>query len=146
VEELLRYITPLPMLARTATRTCEIGEGEHVATMTENEKVGLHWLAANHDPAEFDDPEEVRFERSPNRHLAFGIGAHLCIGMHLARVELKAALSEILTRIPDYRVVHEGPGGGVARSPALTRQIHRLPIEFTPGARAAATAAAKVAT
>jgi cytochrome P450 len=139
VEELLRYITPLPMLARTATRTCEIGGGEHVATMTENEKVGLHWLAANHDPAEFDDPEDVVLDRTPNRHVAFGIGAHLCIGMHLARVELKAALTEILTRIPDYRVIHSGPGGGIARSPALTRQIHRLPIEFTPGARTAAT-------
>lgn len=136
VEELLRYITPLPMLARTATRTCEIGSGEHTATMAENEKVGLHWLAANHDPAEFGDPEDVRFDRSPNRHLAFGIGAHLCIGMHLARVELKAALTELLTRIPDYRVDHSG----VARSPALTRQIHRLPIEFTPGARSTGAA------
>jgi len=124
------------MLARTATRTAEIGSGEHTATMAENEKVGLHWLAANHDPAEFTDPEDVVLDRTPNRHLAFGIGAHLCIGMHLARVELKAALTEILARVPDYRVIHSE----VARSPALTRQIHRLPIEFTPGTRAAAQA------
>lgn len=87
VEELLRYMTPLPMLARTATRTAEIGSGEHTATMTEGEKVGLHWLAANHDPSEFDNPEDVVLDRAPNRHVAFGIGAHLCIGMHLARVE-----------------------------------------------------------
>lgn len=136
VEELLRYITPLPMLARTATCTAEIGSGEHTATMAENEKVALHWLAANHDAGEFEDPEDIRFDRSPNRHLAFGIGAHLCIGMHLARVELKAALTELLARIPDYRVIHSE----VARSPALTRQIHRLPIEFTPGTRSTGSA------
>jgi cytochrome P450 len=135
VEEFLRYITPLPMLARTATRTCGIGSGEHTATMAEGEKVALHWLAANHDPAEFAEPEDVQLDRSPNRHVAFGVGSHLCIGMHLARVELRAALSELLTRIPDYQVVHDGPGGGIARSPALTRQIHRLPIRFTPGPR-----------
>jgi cytochrome P450 len=94
----------------------------------EGEKVGLHWMAANHDPAEFPEPERVWFDRSPNRHVAFGVGGHLCIGMHLARVELRAALTELLTRLPDYRVRHDA----VERSPALTRQIHRLPIEFTP--------------
>ncbi len=133
IEEFLRYLTPLPSLARTATRDAVIGSGEHACPVAADQKVAVHWMAANHDPAEFDEPEEIRLDRSPNRHLAFGIGPHLCIGMHLARVELHAALTELLTRIPDYRVRHDQ----VERSPALTRQVHRLPLEFTPGPRSA---------
>jgi cytochrome P450 len=131
VEEFLRYITPLPMLARTANHDTTIGSDDRATVVTEGEKVGLSWLGANHDPAAFVCPEEIHLDRSPNRHLAFGVGPHLCIGMHLARVELRVALAEILARIPDYRVVPDG----IVRGPALTRQIHHLMIEFPPGPR-----------
>jgi|SRR5581483_5603884 len=136
IEEFLRYLSPLPSLARTATRDATIGHGEGAVEIKQGEKIALHWMAANHDPTEFSDPHEIQLQRTPNRHVAFGIGSHLCIGMHLARVELHAALSEILSRIPDYRVLHDG----IHRGPALTRQIHRLPLEFTPGARLGAPA------
>jgi cytochrome P450 len=108
-----------------------LGSGAHSCPVSAGDKVAIHWMGANHDPAEFDNPDEIRLDRAPNRHLAFGVGPHLCIGMHLARVELHAALTELLTRLPDYQVVHHD----VARSPALTRQIHRLPLTFTPGPR-----------
>jgi cytochrome P450 len=133
IEEFLRYLTPLPSLARTAVTDATLGSGADACPIHADEKVAVHWMSANHDPAEFPDPDLIDLERTPNRHLSFGIGSHLCIGMHLARVELAAALTEILTRMPDYRVLHDG----VARSPALTRQIHRLPLEFTPGRKLA---------
>lgn len=127
VEEMLRYLTPLPMLARIATHDVEIG-GE---TIHEGEKVGLHWMSANHDPEEFPDPESVILDRSPNRHVAFGIGPHRCIGMHLARIEVRVVLEEILARIPNYRVVKDG----VVRGAGVTRQVYHLPVTFTPGSR-----------
>jgi cytochrome P450 len=58
--------------------------------------------AANLDPAQFEAPMEVRFDREANRHLAFGGGVHRCLGSHLARRELRIALQEWHRRIPDY--------------------------------------------
>ncbi|MFY1621024.1 cytochrome P450 [Micromonospora sp. WMMD736] len=127
VEEMLRYLTPLPMLARTVTRDVDI-DG---VTIPEGEKVALQFLSANHDPEQFDDPEEIDFERSPNRHVAFGMGPHRCIGMHLARIEVQVVLEELLKRIPDYKVVRDS----VRRGPGVTRQIYNLPVTFTPGPR-----------
>lgn len=127
VEELLRYLTPLPMLARVTNRDVDF-DG---VTIPEGEKVALHWMAANHDPEEFEDPENLSFERSPNRHVAFGIGPHRCIGMHLARLEVRIVLEEILARIPDYQVKRDE----VVRVPGVTRQVFELPVTFTPGSR-----------
>lgn len=130
VEEMLRYLTPLPMLARTATKDVVVDE----ATIAEGEKVALHWLAANHDPEEFPQPETLILDRSPNRHLAFGMGPHRCIGMHLARIEVRVVLEELLARLPDYRVVR----AEVIRGPGVTRQVYNLPVTFTPGSRTTA--------
>ncbi|QLL06365.1 cytochrome P450 [Mycobacterium vicinigordonae] len=126
VEELLRYLSPLPMLARTATRDVEVSG----VRIPEGQKVALHWLAANHDPSEFDEPEKVDFGRPSSRHVAFGIGPHRCIGMHLARIEVRVMLEELITRIPDYAVVRDQ----VVRTPGVTRQVQHLPITFTPSA------------
>jgi cytochrome P450 len=131
VEEFLRYLTPLPMLARTATREVTIGD----TTIAEGEKVALHWLAANHDPAQFADPETLVLDRAPNRHVAFGRGPHRCIGMHLARIEVRVVLEELLSRVPDYQVVREG----VIRGPGVTRQVYTLPVTFTAGQRSETT-------
>jgi cytochrome P450 len=85
--------------------------------------------SANRDGGEFEDPDELRIDRSPNRHLSFGAGPHRCIGSHLARIELKLAMEEIHKRLPDYRLVPEDP-------PILhatqVRGCIRLPITFTP--------------
>ena len=72
--------------------------------------------SANLDPDEYTDPLDVRFDRDVNRHLAFGGGIHRCLGSHLARRELRLALSEWHRRIPEYSLA---PGYKVAYKPPL---------------------------
>jgi len=67
--------------------------------------------AANRDPDMFEAPDDFRVDRRPNRHLAFGSGAHTCVGLTLARMEGQVALSRFLARFADYRIV-----GGAERS------------------------------
>jgi cytochrome P450 len=129
VEEYLRWVTPQQGLFRTATRDTEVGG----APIRKGEKVFLAWSAANHDPEAFPDPHEVRFDRPNNRHVAFGVGAHLCLGLNVARVEMRASLSQILHRIPDYSVDE----AGIVRPEGLgiVYGLEHLPITFTPGTR-----------
>lgn len=128
IEELLRYLTPLPMLSRVTTRDVEIDAPDGLVKIPAGQKVALHWLAANHDPREFDNPNEPLLDRTPNRHVAFGRGPHRCIGMHLARLELRVILEEFLTRVPDFRVRRTE----VIRAPGITRQVLHLPTDFGP--------------
>ncbi len=130
VEELLRHLTPLPALFRTATHPVAL----HGKQIAEGERVQLCWMAGNHDPAEFPDPETVRLDRKPNRHLSFGIGPHRCLGAHLARLELKVLLEEALPRLGDYRVVSPP-----TRYRSVTRGISNLHVVFPPGMRSSAT-------
>ena len=71
--------------------------------------------AANRDPAQFADPERFDIGRTPNRHLAFGTGAHQCAGMALARLEGAIAISRFLARFPDYALAGEPVRGGRVR-------------------------------
>jgi cytochrome P450 len=71
--------------------------------------------AANRDPAQFADPERFDVGRTPNRHLAFGTGAHQCAGMALARLEGAVAISRFLARFSDYALVGEPVRGGRVR-------------------------------
>ena len=80
--------------------------------------------ASNLDDAEFPRPEEVDFERESNRHLAFGGGAHRCLGSHLARLELRVAREEWHRRIPDYAI---SPGETPRYSPGI-REVQYLPL------------------
>ena len=98
VEELLRWETPVPQVVRWAREDALLG-GEAIGA---GNHVMVNLGAANLDPAEFDDPMEVRFDREVNRHVAFGGGVHRCLGSHLARRELRIALREWHRRIPDY--------------------------------------------
>lgn len=100
VEELLRWVTPIVYMARTATRDVEIG-GQ---TVREGEKVVLFYPSANRDEAVFENPFTFDPARKPNRHLTFGFGRHSCLGNDLARVELRAVLNEILARFPDLNL------------------------------------------
>lgn len=116
VEELLRWETPVPMVVRWAREESTLG-GEVVAA---GHHVLVNLSAANLDPTEFSDPLTVRFDRAGNRHLAFGGGAHRCLGSHLARRELRIALREWHRRIPEYTLT---PGYGVR---------YRPPLRFVP--------------
>jgi cytochrome P450 len=71
--------------------------------------------AANRDGAEFPDPDRLDIGREPNRHLAFGSGAHICAGLNVARLEGRIAIERFLARFPGYRLAGEAKRGGRAR-------------------------------
>ncbi len=99
VEELVRvHATVTP--GRRVTEECPF-KG---AALHGNDSVMLSTPSANRDPLMFPDPDEVIFDRHPNPHVGFAIGPHRCLGMHLARRELRIALEEILRRMPDYHI------------------------------------------
>jgi cytochrome P450 len=99
IEELVRYhaIVTMPRRATRAT----LMRGEQVA---ENEIVACPSPAANRDAEQFPHPHELQFDRFPNRHAGFGLGPHRCLGIHLARRELRVALQALHRRLPDYRL------------------------------------------
>jgi cytochrome P450 len=112
VEELLRAYAPV-MLARVTTAPVDV-QGARIPA---DNRVLLPLAAANRDPSVFDEPDLVRLDRKRNRHLAFGSGAHRCLGSPLARLELRVALEEWLRAMPDYEVIDpddiEWTGGSV---------------------------------
>jgi cytochrome P450 len=126
-EEFLRFFSVNETLTRTATGDAEV----HGQRIRPGEVVLISWLSANHDEKEFDRPDEVVLDRSPNPHLAFGLGAHRCIGMHLARTLFQAMIATVLRRLPDYRIdrdatrFYEG-------NPMLAGVVG-LPATFGPG-------------
>ena len=122
IEELLRWETPVPGVARVAMQDVEVGG----CPISKGERVSPLLGAANTDPAEFPDPELVDFTRNPNRHRAFGGGPHRCLGSHLARMELRVALREFHRRIPDYEIK---PGTQLVYTAAL-RSVEALPLVF----------------
>jgi cytochrome P450 len=127
-DEFLRYFSVNRSLSRTVTRDVDLG-GQH---LRRNDRVIISWLGANHDEQEFDRPDEVVLDRTPNRHLAFGLGPHRCIGSHLARLMSEVMVKAVLDRLPDYRVdlsgVYQYTG-----NPSMTG-LGKLPVTFTPGA------------
>lgn len=100
IEELMRWETPVPGGTRTPTEEMRIG-GETVPAGTH---VSVLWAAANLDPEKFNDPLTVDLTRRPNAHYSFAAGFHRCLGSHLARMELRAALDQFHRRIPEYRL------------------------------------------
>ncbi len=95
VEEAIRWTSPVQHFMRTAAEDVELG-GQ---TIRKGDWLMINYVAANHDPAQFPDPRRFDAGRSPNRHLAFGAGAHQCLGLHLARLEMRILFEELLDRI-----------------------------------------------
>jgi cytochrome P450 len=95
VEEILRWTTPVVNFTRTAARDTQF-RGH---AMTEGDRVTLFYPSANRDEAVFEDPFRFRLDRSPNPHLAFGIGEHFCIGAKLARLEIRTLLAQLVDRM-----------------------------------------------
>ena len=124
VEEVLRYESSNQLGNRTANAATEIG-GRAVAAGT---RITLCIGAANRDPAAFADPERFDAGRTPNRHLAFGQGAHQCAGLSLARLEGRVALSRFLGRFPAYELAGPPTRGGRARF----RGFSALPARLRP--------------
>jgi len=105
IEEMLRWVTPIKNMARTATRDVEM----HGQTIGAGEKVLLLYPSANRDTEVFADPFRFDVGRTPNEHLAFGYGAHFCLGASLARLELRVFFEELLARLPALRPVDDTP-------------------------------------
>lgn len=99
VEELLRFDGPSKTFIRVATQPMTIGG--HAIEPGQHLWLGI--LAANHDPAVFDEPAALRLDRTPNPHIAFGAGVHFCLGSSLARAEARVALRALSTRFPELR-------------------------------------------
>ena len=128
-DEFLRYFSVNQTLSRTVTRDVEIN-GQR---LRKNDKAVISWLAANHDESEFDRPEEIILDRLPNRHLAFGLGPHRCIGSHLARLMSEVMVKAVLDRMPDYWVDESGVYQYLG-NPSMTG-LGKLPVTFTPGVK-----------
>ncbi len=91
VEEMARWVSPVIQMRRTATRDCDLfGTPIHAG-----DKVVLYFASANRDASVFDRADEFRIDRKPNHHLGFGIGAHFCMGAHLARLEARIFFEEL---------------------------------------------------
>lgn len=123
IEEVLRYLSPAWFVLRQARTDVELG-GQHIPA---NSMI-MAWLAsANHDEAQFADPERFDIRREPNRHIGFGHGIHFCIGAPLARLETQVALPMILAQLHDMQRVKDIPIGVHV---SLVFMVDALPITF----------------
>ncbi len=122
IEELLRAYSPVTMarevMKETTISGCPVKPGNMVL---------LSFPAANRDPAMFPDADKVVIDRKENRHAAFGLGIHRCVGSNLARMEMTVAIEEWLKRIPEFRL---DPAGQVTWSQGTVRGPRQLPILF----------------
>ena len=122
VEELLRAYSPVTMAREVMKET--VVEG---CPMKPGNMVLLSFPAANRDPAAFPDADKVVLDRKENRHAAFGLGIHRCVGSNLARMEMTVAIEEWLKRIPEFRL---DPKGEVKWSQGTVRGPRQLPLLF----------------
>ena len=126
IEEALRWETPLLTVARTATQDVELGG----VSIPEGGFVAVSLGAANRDPRRYPDPDVFDILREDKQHISFGDGAHKCLGMHLARLEMRVLLNAVLDRLPGLRLdpAAEDPHihGLIFRSPP------NLPVRFDP--------------
>jgi cytochrome P450 family 142 subfamily A polypeptide 1 len=113
-------------MRRTATADHE-RHGQRIRT---GDEVVLLYGAANRDPRAFTDPDVLDVTRPDNRHLAFGAGTHLCLGAHLARLEIRVMLEELLRRMPDWELADPAEPRIVPST--FTRGYDRVRIAFTP--------------
>lgn len=132
VEEIIRWSTPVRHFVRTATEDCVLN-GKQVKA---GDRLMMSYVSANRDEAEFEDPFTFRLDRRPNRHLAFGTGPHICLGQHLARMELQCFLRELLARVDHIELA------GTPRFVEATfvGGVKNLPVQFSmrhDGAQAA---------
>lgn len=128
-EEFLRFYSPAQAGARTVRTDVTLGGVE----LQRGDRVLLAWASANRDETVFEDPDTFVVDRSPNRHVAFGVGIHRCIGAPLARQEFKVIVEEVLRRLPDLSI-------DVAVTPrypdvGLMFGYQQMPTTFTPGQR-----------
>jgi cholest-4-en-3-one 26-monooxygenase len=125
IEEMLRWVTPVMQFRRTAIRDTKVGD----QAIRKGEKLVMYYGAANRDPRIFENPETFDITRKPNPHLAFGTGTHFCVGSHMARLEMRVTLEELLGRFSEMRLaspperLHSNFISGIKRMPVSL--VHR---------------------
>lgn len=123
VEEMLRWVSPVKHFLRTAREDYRLGD----TTIAAGDGVALFYPSANRDDAVFDDPFRFDIERTPNKHLAFGFGGHMCLGLSLARLELTTFLRTFARRVDSIE-----PAGDVQRIHAnLVGGFKALPVRLS---------------
>ena len=122
IEEAIRWTTPVQHFMRTAAEDCEIG-GQRIA---KDDWLMLCYVSGNHDERVFPDPDRFDASRGPNRHVAFGAGVHQCLGLHLARLEMRILFDELLDRIDSVELA----GTPQRASSTFVGGPKTLPIRF----------------
>jgi cytochrome P450 family 142 subfamily A polypeptide 1 len=127
VEELLRWVSPIKNMNRTATRDTVL-RGQKIR---EGDRLLLLYHSANRDENAFTNPDAFDVERKPNNHVAFGgYGTHHCLGASLARLELRIMFEQLLARLPDLELASDAP---LAYRPSnFIVGIEEMPVRFTP--------------
>ncbi len=131
IEEMLRWVTPVKNMNRTATRDTELG-GQQIR---KGDKLLLLYESGNRDESVFDSPDLFDIHREPNHHLSFGgYGRHFCLGANLARLEIKVMFEELLRRLPDMRLRGDAPcpyrhGNFVLGFESVPVAFSRAPVE-----------------
>jgi cytochrome P450 len=103
-DEFIRYASPTMHFRRTATEDFEMNG----KTIKQGDKVLLWFVSGSRDEDVFDNPHQVQLGRTPNRHQAFGQGGvHVCLGMHLAKLEVRIAMEELVKRVDRFEIIGE---------------------------------------
>jgi cytochrome P450 len=121
LEEFIRWSSPLALESRTATKDTEVNG----CPVKEGDRILLLWASANRDEAMFDDPDEVKLDRFPNRHIGFGMGPHRCVGSHLAKLVIRTALALAAPRLGEWEIEDYS---AIRWTPAEVRRLHHLPL------------------
>jgi cholest-4-en-3-one 26-monooxygenase len=122
VEEVLRWTSPVIHFCRTAARDAEVS-GQQVR---EGDRLVLFYPSANRDEDVFDEPDRFHADRKPNRHVAFGIGEHFCLGAHVARLELEVIFRRLIARLDEVELA--GPVERLRSS--IVGGIKHMPIRY----------------
>jgi cytochrome P450 family 142 subfamily A polypeptide 1 len=126
VEELLRWVSPVKNMSRTAMVDVEL-RGQQ---LREGDQLILFYPSANRDEDVFDRPDVLDVRRDPNPQVAFGFGTHYCLGASLARLELRVMLREVLARLPDLELASDEPLPN--RPSNFVSGLEAMPVRFTP--------------
>jgi cytochrome P450 len=130
IEEFLRYDAPVQGFARTVTEDATIGG----CPIKAGETVFMLWACANRDEAVFgENADQLVIDRTPNRHMTFGVGAHRCLGSTMARIELRITMERVLDRFPDFQVQLDKVVE--AETIGIVFGRRKVPVTFTPGKR-----------
>jgi cholest-4-en-3-one 26-monooxygenase len=131
VDEIIRYVSPVLSFCRTVTEDHTL----HGRELKRGDQVLMLYQSANRDERVFDEPDELRLDRDPNPHVAFGIGTHYCLGANLARAEVAVVFEELFRRLSDIEI--SDPAALARGDSALVLAIQHLPAIFTPEHRPA---------